>query len=334
MLSPIERWRLRHAYPDAIGQWAVSTGKEAQALAFNAIAQDPLVLQRAARKQAVRLVTQAEDFARFVAEPLAAGSDAWQAATRLVQRSIEAWRGSRKSLESHELGPALAFAPAAAVHADDPWEVARRNFPCVDDATGRLATRLLHEFGEGLLSRARKPWDHVIALAALRHSARLLRDAGSAGATSAVEDVLTVQHYAATAELSPMLVAYTGPIRPAMQALSLLRDARTLRDAVAASAAGGPGRAAIWQRALEFHAFAIVALDHGMLLDLPMEEAYEIAAAAVRHADAALRNDGSVELPRLPAGQHPAPEVVRLHALACLPPDKQNEPPTSPSRID
>ena len=53
MLSPIERWRLRHAYPDAVGLWAVSTGRDARALAFSAIAQDPRVLQRAARNQAI-----------------------------------------------------------------------------------------------------------------------------------------------------------------------------------------------------------------------------------------------------------------------------------------
>ena len=85
MLSPIERWCLRHAYPDAMGLWATSTGKEAQAQAFNAIAQDPRVLGRR-RAQAGRQAAQAEDFAEFVA----AGSDAWQAAIQLVRRSIEA----------------------------------------------------------------------------------------------------------------------------------------------------------------------------------------------------------------------------------------------------
>ena len=51
----IEKWRSRHAFPDAIGMWASATGAEARALAFNAIAQEPKVLQRAARFQAIKL---------------------------------------------------------------------------------------------------------------------------------------------------------------------------------------------------------------------------------------------------------------------------------------
>ena len=301
MLSPIERWRLRHAYPDAVGLWAVSTGRDARALAFSAIAQDPRVLQRAARNQAIRLVAQAEEFTSAVAEALAADSDAWRAATLLVRRTIEAWRNSRRTFAVRPDEPGAPSAPAPPrAHDTDPWEIARHNFPCVDDATGRLATRLLHEFGEALLNRARKPWDQLITLAALRHAARLLRG-----------------------ELHE--VGYTGPGRPAVQALGLLRDARTLRDAVAAAGPGATDRADVWQRAIDFHAFAIVALDPRMLLELPMEEAYEIAAAAIRQADVAQRSPDSEIWPLLPPGCACSPQVVRLHALACLPPDRPNE---------
>jgi hypothetical protein len=116
-----------------------------------------------------------------------------------------------------------------------------------------------------------------------------------------------------------MTVGYSGPGRPALQALELLRDAHTLRDAVRDAAGGGDIRAAVWQRAIDFHAFGMVALDHGMLLQLSMEEAFEIAAAAVRRAEMALREPLSVELPMLPLTSASAPEVVRLHASACLP---------------
>ncbi len=338
MLSPIERWRLRHAYPDAVGLWAVSTGRDARALAFSAIAQDPRVLQRAARNQAIRLVAQAEEFTSAVAEALAADSDAWRAATLLVRRTIEAWRNSRRTFAVRPDEPGAPSAPAPPrAHDTDPWEIARHNFPCVDDATGRLATRLLHEFGEALLNRARKPWDQLITLAALRHAARLLRGElheGEAADTGAgpVADVLSLQAYAQRNGLAPMLVGYTGPGRPAVQALGLLRDARTLRDAVAAAGPGATDRADVWQRAIDFHAFAIVALDPRMLLELPMEEAYEIAAAAIRQADVAQRSPDSEIWPLLPPGCACSPQVVRLHALACLPPDRPNEKyPASPT---
>jgi hypothetical protein len=91
-----------------------------------------------------------------------------------------------------------------------------------------------------------------------------------------------------------------------------------LRDAV--STARG-GRASVWQDAIEFHAFAVVALDHRVLLDLPMDDAYELAAAAIRRAEAAMQTPDSVAMPRLPPGSASTPDVVRLHAKACLPPD-------------
>jgi hypothetical protein len=67
MVNLVEKWRMRHAYPDVLGMWAGSTGAEARALAFNAIAHDPRVLHRAARLHAIKMATQAEDFAQSLA---------------------------------------------------------------------------------------------------------------------------------------------------------------------------------------------------------------------------------------------------------------------------
>ena len=61
--------------PTPLGMWAIATGAEARALAFNAIAQDPRVLQRAARPQAIKMAAQAEAFAQSLAEPSVAGSE-------------------------------------------------------------------------------------------------------------------------------------------------------------------------------------------------------------------------------------------------------------------
>ncbi len=331
MDSPIEKWRLRHAYPDAIGMWASATGAEAGELAFNAIAQDPRVLQRAARSQAIRMAARAEEFAESLAGTPLARSETWRAATHLVQHSIEAWRGT---LKTYGRGPDLGFVapePALAVpEATDPWEVARRNLPAVDDETGRLASRLLHEFGVTLLRRARKPWDHVIMLAVLRYAARLLRgelveiEPGHTGA-AALADILALQSYAEETGLAPLSLGYSGRGKPIAQALSLLRDARTLRDAVRASPAG-EARAAFWQSAFDFHAFAVVALDHHVLLDLPLHDAYEVAAAAIRQADAAIGSPEPVDMPNLPPSSASAPQVVRLHASACLPRKAADQP--------
>jgi hypothetical protein len=338
MVSLIEKWRSRHAYPDAVGMWAIATGAEARALAFNAIAQDPRVLQRAARPQAIKMAAQAEAFAQSLAEPSVAGSELWRAVALFVQRSIDAWRHSLKAFDRCADG--VGTFPLSTIvrpHSCDPWETALRNFPHVDDATGRLATRLLHEFGSPLLRRTRKPWDHVIALAVLRFAARLLRgelaeSEQDGDGASAVADVLNIQSYAGASGLSPMLVGYSGPGKPAAQALGLFRDARTLRDAVRVAEAGGEARAAAWQRAIDFHAFAVVALDHRILLDLPLDDAYELAAAAIRQAEAAKQTPNLVEMPRMLPDGASEPEIVRLYASACLPPNDAD--PTRQSRRD
>jgi hypothetical protein len=70
----------------------------------------------------------------------------------------------------------------------------------------------------------------------------------------------------------------------------------------------------------------VVALDHGMLLRLSMEEAFEIAAAAGRQADMALREPLSAEMPLLPLTGASAPEAVRLHANVCLPARAMGQP--------
>jgi hypothetical protein len=331
MVSSIEKWRLRHAYPDALGVWASATGAEARAMAFNAIAQDPRVLQRAARRQAIRMAAQAEDFALSLTDSSLAASEVWRTAVLYVQRAIDAWRHSLKAYDQRADGPAISSGPIIApAESADPWEIARRNFPLVDDATGRLATRLLHEFGGSLLRRTRKPWDHVIALAVLRYAARRLRDElpeQEPGHTRActIADVLTLQSYAEETELSPMQVGYANHGKPAVQALGLARDARTLGDAVRGAEGGGEERSLVWRHAMDFHAFALVALDHRILLDLPLDEAYALAAAAIRHADAVMREPDRVEMPALPPGSASDPAVVRLHARACLPPDNADQ---------
>lgn len=314
----VEKWRLRHAYPDAIGTWAASTVPEARALAFNAIAQDPRVLHRAARLTAVKMAAQAEEFALSLAQSDAAMSDVWLATALFVGRAIDRWRRSLKAYDHRgETVSAPTSPPSFGARMSDPWQIAQHNFPHIDNETGKLAVRILHEFGAAVLQRARKPWDHMIALAVLRHAARSLRGelpaADSYRRNDAIADIEIIQAYAEKSGLSPMLVGYSGPGKPIQQALGLARDARSLRDAVSFE------RASTWQTAIDFHAFAVVALDHRILLDLPLEETYELAAAAIRQVERARQAPERVTMPFLPTTSASAPDVVMLHAKACLP---------------
>ncbi len=309
----IDRWRQRHANPDAIGMWANATGEEARSFAFNAIAQNPRVLHRAARLRAVKMASQAEDFALALTQAATPAADTWLAAARFVQQTIVVWRKSLRVYDHRAEGSAAPAAPAAArVQGHDPWQTAAYNFPQIDEATGQLATRVLHELGPQALERAHRPWDHVIALAVLRHAAeRLRREADAAARGEAIADVRAVLSYAAGVGLAPFMVTHSGPGKPAQQALALVHDARTIRDVL------GGTQAAVCQAAIDFHAFAGFALDHRLVPELPLQEAREMAVAALRQANHVLEA-GVVGLPPL-AESAAAPEVVTLYATACLP---------------
>ena len=309
----MERWRLRHAYPDAIGMWAKTTGEEARSFAFNAIAQNPRVLHRAARLQAVKMAVQAEDFALSLLQSDTPMTESWLTAARFVQQAIDAWRKSLRAYAHHtETGGGVPAPSIIRTPLRDPWETARRNFPHIDEETGLLATRVLHEFGAVALERAQRPWDHVIALAVLRYAAERLRHGASADARcEAIADVRSVLSYAETVGLMPFMVSHSGPGKPAMQALGLVHDARTLRAALREE------HASTLRAAIDFHAYAVFALDHRLVLELPLQEAREIASAAVRQAERLLAGDDG-SFPPLAEGAT-GPKLVRLYAAACQP---------------
>ena len=133
--------------------------------------------------------------------------------------------------------------------------------------------------------------------------------------------IAAIQEYAAISGRSPWDVGYTGRVgSPATQALRLARDAGLCND-IAATLPDGPAAAGfhIWGIAEERHAFASMALDRGLVMGMPLDEARRFASAAIKHA-AALKNlpDGlaSIEAIGIPAG---ALEAVILAARAIVP---------------
>ena len=67
-----------------------------------------------------------------------------RAVALFVQRSIASWRGSPKRI-THAVADRSRFPPTGqhvTTKPSDPWELARRNFPHVDDETGIVATRM------------------------------------------------------------------------------------------------------------------------------------------------------------------------------------------------
>ena len=165
---------------------------------------------------------------------------------------------------------------------------ARRNFPHVEDDTGHTRdaypARVRRHRAEAR-AEAVGPCDRA-RCAALRGpaAARRTRDARRAGTRSS-RTFCTVQSYAEEAGSQPiagrLLRSWQAGAAGAGTVCATPTPCGNVRDA-----AGG---LAVWQRAIDFHAFAVVALDHGLLLRSADGRSRDLAAAAMRQADMALR---------------------------------------------
>src|SRR5262249_7861990 len=121
LLTPLHRWRLRHACPDAVALWRMSTGPNSDALAFNAVALDAGVLRRPPPALAAGMAAKADHFAASLAPADDPAGDLWAAAAQFVRTSIDAWR---RSPNAHRyaagIGSLIAPGPARLQHSD-PW---------------------------------------------------------------------------------------------------------------------------------------------------------------------------------------------------------------------
>ncbi len=276
------------------------------------------------------MATQAEDFALSLSQTDTAKSDTWIAIALYVQRSIDMWRRSFRAYDRQGETRGMSFAAAIYGRLSDPWEIAQRNFPHVEDDTGMLATRILRECGETVLKRARKPWDHVIVLAVLRYGARLLR--GERAPTGpgfsrdrVIADILTVQSYAEETGLSPMLSA-----TPVLAG----RRYRLWNFCATPTLCGTPyamrqGAAKIARRSgserSTFMPLAWWRWTTGCCCDCRWKRR---SRSPPRPCGRQTWRSGSrsAELPMLPSASASSPEVVRLHASACLPARSMDQP--------
>jgi hypothetical protein len=298
----LQRWRLRHASPDAVGAWRRARSSEVGLRAFIAVGLDPGVLTRQDLRTAKRLATQAGAHVAYVARADPKGTSAWSVAACIVQAAVQGWR----NMPSDGLGPAeeresRGAAVQGAAPSADLWQAALRNFPQFDARTGRAAAELVARSGGAVLEQARQPWNQLIALGTLRYAARVARGDIVADDQSQPEllgAVLAVRRVAERTGLSPMRVPYVGRhSAPALLAANLSQDAATLETLVREAPGAEP--AAPWAEAEAMHAFAAVALDPEVLQTLDVIESLRLATAAVRFTELAGRA-APVQMPLLP----------------------------------
>jgi hypothetical protein len=318
----LRQWRVGYADPDALQLWRGSEAAEAAAYAFSAVAQDGGVLGRVEPAEAATIAVQAQAFANALL--VRHIGDGWWAAAQFVVATL-AGAGFAEEAATPE-----PVAVAAEREMRGLWQMARRSYPQFDEATGRLAADAALRLGAGL-AEVRRPWDRVIALGAIRFAADSVRGVTSVRGVkrlpSALRDpevlgvIEAIRGYVAATGASPTLVRYAGGRAVGAQlALGLARDAMVLdehlRDAVAA---GKAAPSAIFRQAINLHGFAIVALHRALLLRLPIEEARQIARAALAFAASLAADPDGAVMPLFPEGMSPVIANVARDARACLP---------------
>lgn len=327
----LQRWRDSRGRTDAVDLWQTAKGVRIGEYAFTAVASDRSVLNRLPPELCAKLVRDVEDDVRtlrtIVGQRSPTESPA-SAAMFAVSRAVSDWHSKRagaRPLPDEGLPGTIPMPEDTADNAAaDDWKKALQKYPQFDETTGAMTLAAVVALGAHGLTKMKEPWDGVMALGAARYVARakrgdLLRPPPN------LPDVQTaiaaIQEYAALSSRSPWDVGYTGRVgSPATQALRLARDAGLCSD-IAATLPDGPAATGfqMWGVAEERHAFASMALDRGLVMGMPLEEARRFASAAIKHANV-LKTlpDGlaSIEAIGIPAG---ALEGVILAARAIVP---------------
>ena len=326
----LQRWRDSRGRADAVDLWKAAKGVRIGEYAFTALATDHSVLRRLPAEQSAKLVRDADDYVRtlrtIVGERNPYESPA-SAAIFVVSRALSDWRsrqaGARAKPDDGSLpGTIPTVGEVADMAAADDWKKALQKYPQFDETTGAMTLAAVVALGSHGLSKMKEPWDGVMTLGAARYVARarrgdLLRPPPSFADIQTA--IAAIQEYASANSRSPWDVGYTGRVgTPATQALRLARDAGFCNDIAACLPEGAqaPGFQ-IWAAAEERHAFASMALDRGLVMGMPVEEARRFAAAALRHATAlkALPDGPAlVEAMGIPAGSVEAVSIA-AHAI-------------------
>jgi hypothetical protein len=334
----LQRWRDSRGRSDAIDMWKAAKGVRIGEYAFTAVASDRSVLARLPPELTAKLLRDADEYVqtlRTIVGQRSPTESPAAAAIFVVSRAVADWRsrqaGARNNPDEGLAGTIPTVEETADTAAADSWKRALDKYPQFDETTGAMTLAAVVALGAHGLTKVREPWDAVMALGAARYIARakrgdLLRPPPSPADVHSV--ISAIQEYAALSGHSPWDVGYTGRVgAPATQALRLARDAGICND-IASTLPDGAAAAGfqIWGVAEERHAFASMALDRGLVMGMPLEEARRFAAAAARHATT-LKTlpDGlaSIEAIGIPAG---ALDAVLLAARAIVPDGSLTDP--------
>ena len=171
-------------------------------------------------------------------------------------------------------------------------------YPQFSNVAGRTVASFISELGSGELAQLDHAVGNKLTVICARFVARSLRRATFDGALKRIECLAALQiieEWASLRGCQLMKVGYEGSAGTLADcARGLAYDAISCMELSAELPHGKGGGYGRWERAVERHSYAAVALDFGVLQHMPFDKARLIAAAAIRHV-AAMSDGRSTE---------------------------------------
>ena len=335
----LQRWRDSRGHSDAVDMWKTAKGVRIGEYAFTAIASDNTVLNRLPAETAIRLVRDAQNYVgtlRTIVGQRRPDESPASAAMHAVMRAMSNWHlrqaGARAVPDEGLAATTLSVQEAVDAARAEEWKEALKRYPQFDETTGAMTLAAVVALGGNGLVKVQEPWDGLMALGAARYVARanrgdLQRPAPSQNDVQAA--ILAIQEYASVTGRSPWNVGYTGRVgSAATQALRLARDAGICADIAATlpDGATAPGFQ-IWHEAEQRHAFVSMALDRGLVMGMPLDEARRFASSAMQRANALKAAPDALAAMAVAGLPVASVEAVIIAARAIMP---DGPPPCSP----
>ena len=330
----VELWFARHAIVDPLKAWKQSAGSRAADLAFRAVAADGRLLFRADGKTALAMAEQAEGIAYSLKGIGFVLGAALPSVCDLALLHVEEWKAAeRKFSEGTCLGDPAAKPASAGLLGDrsTPGEVEallkhpERRCPQFSNPAGKAVAQIVLRMGPTGLAELPQAAGNKLSAVSARFVARSLRHGTFEGALSRQECLAllqAVEGWAAMRGCRLLEVGYEGSVGTfADRARSLAYDAISCAE-LSAELPGGEGGDGYrrWERAVERHGYAAVALDPGILQRISFDKAKVIAAAAIRRVHAMSEGTSAEPLLDVPAflGVRP-PGVIQAMLMRLFP---------------
>lgn len=309
----VELWFARHVIVNPLKAWKQSAGSRAADVAFRAIAADERLLFTTDGKTALAMAEQAEGIAVSLKEMGPSLSAVLHTVCDIVLLHVDEWKAAEKKFSQNVGRNDLTVKPMPARSVAN-WSTSSEvkallkhpdhRCPQFSNAAGNTVASIVLGMGPSGLARLGDGASNKLSVISARFVARSFRHTTFKGALSKKDCLAVLQvvvEWASINDSQLLKVGYEGSFGTfADRARGLAYDAISCMELSAELPGQGAAGYCRWERAVERHSYAAIALDPGIIQRISFDKAKIIAASAIRHVNATAEGSSSEPLLDLP----------------------------------